>query len=71
MLRDDQEANRAAANCLTQSRSFGGKPLTVFITDSERQIFRANLNELQLQQMDWISLLEVSLQPRKYLLMLP
>jgi len=48
-----------------------GKPLTVFITDSD-QIFRANLNELQLQQMDWISLLEVSLQPRKvYLLMLP
>jgi len=58
-------------SCLTAG-VLVGKPLTVFITDSERQIFRANLNELQLQQMDWISLLEVSLQPRKvYLLMLP
>jgi PAS domain S-box-containing protein len=59
-----QEANRAAAKLLNVKQEFlVGKPLIVFIADSERQVFRANLNELQ--QIDWISLLEVSLQPRK------
>jgi len=46
------------------NRAVGRKvALVVFIPVLDRQTFRTNLNELQ--QMDWISSLEVSLQPRK------
>ncbi len=59
-----QEANRAAAGLLKVKQEFlVGLPLVVFIPDSEHQTFRTSLNELQ--QMDWIGPLDVSLQPHK------
>ena len=58
-----QEANRAAANLLKVSQRFlVGKPLIIFVTESERQVFHAKLSELQqAQQEEWV----VRLVPRK------
>lgn len=58
-----QEANRAAANLLKVSQRFlVGKPLIVFVIESERQVFHDKLSELQqAQQEEWV----VRLVPRK------
>ena len=57
-------ANCAAARLFNVKQQFlVGKPLVVFIPESERQAFRANLSELQ--NGEWICPLEVSLQPLK------
>lgn len=59
-----QEANRAAVTLLNVSQQFlVGKPLLIFIAESERQSFRANL--LDLQRTNQARLLEVRLQPLK------
>lgn len=59
-----REANCAAATLLNIKQQFLiGKPLVVFIAESECHIFCANLNKLQ--QMDWSRPLEVRLQPLK------
>jgi PAS domain S-box-containing protein len=59
-----QEANRAAASMLNiESRFLVGKPLTIFIAQSERQRFYALL--IQLAQVDRVQEWEVSLQPRQ------
>lgn len=59
-----REANRAAAMLLNVSQRFlVGKPLVIFIAESERHAFRTNLS--QLHQMDGVGEREVSLQPRK------
>ena len=59
-----QEANRAAATLLNVSQQFlVGKPLSMFIAESERQSFSANL--LDLQQINQARLLEARLQPLK------
>ncbi|HEY9611688.1 hybrid sensor histidine kinase/response regulator [Allocoleopsis sp.] len=59
-----QEANRAAAMMLNiESRFLVGKPLSVFITQPERQRFYALL--IQLGHIDRIQEWEVRLEPRK------
>lgn len=59
-----REANRAAAILLNINRQFlVGKPLVVFIAESEHKAFLASLNELQ--RKNWTHPLEVRLQPRK------
>ena len=59
-----REANRATAMLLKVRQQFMvGKPLVMFINKSERQTFRVRLSELQ--QQDWVSPLEVCLQPSK------
>ena len=57
-----REANHAAVSLLNVPQHFlVGKPLVIFIVESERQVFRTNLTELQ--QMDWCNEREVRLQP--------
>ncbi len=58
-----QEANRAAANLLKVSQRFlVGKPLIIFVVESERQVFHVKLSELQqVQHEEWV----VRLVPRK------
>ncbi|MBE9224796.1 PAS domain S-box protein [Phormidium sp. LEGE 05292] len=58
-----QEANRAACNFFNVPQRFLlGKPLIVFVVESDRLKFRSELNKLQNQ--DRIQEIEVSIQPR-------
>lgn len=59
-----QEANRAAANLLNVSQRFlVGKPLIIFVTEDERQVFHTKLIKLQQSEQaeEWV----VCLVPRK------
>jgi PAS domain S-box-containing protein len=59
-----QEANCAAANLLNVSQRFlVGKPLIIFVTEDERQVFHAKL--LELQQSEQVEEWLVCLVPRK------
>ncbi|MFB2968946.1 PAS domain S-box protein [Aerosakkonema sp. BLCC-F183] len=58
-----REANRAACSLLNLTQKFLiGKPLIVFITESERWVFRSELNRIQ--QKDRVQELEVRMQAR-------
>lgn len=58
------EANRAACNLFSIPHKFlVGKPLTVFIFESDRWTFRGELNKLQHQ--DRIKEIEIRIQPRQ------
>lgn len=59
-----QEANRAATNLLNVSQRFlVGKPLIIFVTEDERQVFHTKL--LELQQSEQVEEWVVCLVPRK------